>query len=245
MSKLNGKIAVVTGGSSGIGFAAAKQFADEGARVFITGRRQAELDASVAAIGHGATAIQTDVSKLADLDTLFARVQAEAGRIDVLMLNAAFAEFLPIGELTEEHYEATFNTNVRANIFGLQKALPLLSKGSSVIITGSIAGNAGIPNFSVYGATKGALRSFVRSAIVDLKDRGIRVNVLSPGHTSTPALDRLVPVEFQEAALTSTVPSGRLGTPEDMAKAALYLASDDSSYVNGAELVVDGGVKQI
>jgi len=245
MSKLSGKVAVITGANSGIGFAAAKQFADEGAKVFITGRRQAELDKSAAAIGSAATAVQTDVTRLADLDTLYAQVEAEAGKIDVLMLNAAFAEFVPVGEITEEHYEATFNTNVRAIIFGLQKALPLLSRGASVIITGSIAGFSGIPNFSVYGATKGALRAFVRSAIVDLKDRGIRINVLSPGHTSTPALDRLVPVEFQESALTSTVPSGRLGTPEDMAKAALYLASDDSSYVNGAELVVDGGVKQI
>lgn len=245
MSKLNGKVAVVTGANSGIGFAAAKRFADEGARVFITGRRQAELDTSAAAIGPAATAVQTDVTRLADLDKLFAQVQADAGKIDVLMLNAAFAEFLPLGEITEEHYEASFNTNVRANIFGLQKALPLLSKGASVIITGSIAAAAGIPSFSVYGATKGALRAFVRSAIVDLKVRGIRVNVLSPGHTSTPALDRLVPVEYQEAALTSTVPSGRLGTPDDMASAALFLASEDSSYVNGAELVVDGGVKQI
>jgi NAD(P)-dependent dehydrogenase (short-subunit alcohol dehydrogenase family) len=245
MSKLNGKVAVVTGANSGIGFAAARRFADEGARVFITGRRQAELDTSAAAIGPAATAVQTDVTRLADLDKLFAQVQAEAGKIDVLMLNAAFAEFLPLGEITEEHYEASFNTNVRANIFGLQKALPLLSKGASVIITGSIAAAAGIPSFSVYGATKGALRAFVRSAIVDLKDRGIRVNVLSPGHTSTPALDRLIPVEHQEAALTSTVPSGRLGTPDDMASAALFLASGDSSYVNGAELVVDGGVKQI
>jgi NAD(P)-dependent dehydrogenase (short-subunit alcohol dehydrogenase family) len=245
MSKLNGKVAVVTGANSGIGFAAARRFADEGARVFITGRRQAELDTSAAAIGPAATAVQTDVTRLADLDKLFAQVQAEAGKIDVLMLNAAFAEFLPLGEITEEHYEASFNTNVRANIFGLQRALPLLSKGASVIITGSIAAAAGIPSFSVYGATKGALRAFVRSAIVDLKDRGIRVNVLSPGHTSTPALDRLIPVEHQEAALTSTVPSGRLGTPDDMASAALFLASGDSSYVNGAELVVDGGVKQI
>ncbi|QWT22190.1 SDR family oxidoreductase [Bacillus sp. NP157] len=245
MSRLNGKIAVVTGGNSGIGFASAKQFADEGARVYITGRRQAELDESVKKIGAAASAVQTDVTRLDDLDRLYDTIKADAGRIDVLMLNAAFGEFLPLGEITEEHYESTFNTNVRAVIFGLQKALPLLADGASVIITGSIAGFSGIPNFSVYGATKGALRAFVRSAIVDLKDRGIRVNVLSPGHTSTPALDRLVPVEYQEAALTSMVPAGRLGTPQDMANAALFLASADSSYVNGAELVVDGGVKQI
>ncbi|QDE39833.1 SDR family oxidoreductase [Luteibacter pinisoli] len=245
MSKLKGKVAVVTGGNSGIGLAVAKQFIEEGAKVYITGRRQAELDKAVAAIGPSAVAIQTDVSKLADLDKLFAQVKAEEGRIDVLMLNAAFGEFQTLGEITEDNYDAHFNTNVRANIFGLQKALPLLPKGASVIITGSIAGSSGIPNFSVYGATKGALRAFVRSAIVDLKDRGIRVNILAPGHTSTPALDRLVPVEYQDQALTSTVPSGRLGTPEDMAKAALFLASDDSSYVNGAELVVDGGVNQI
>lgn len=245
MSKLAGKVALVTGGSSGIGLASAKRFADEGARVFITGRRQSELDRAKALIGDSATVIQADVSSLSDIEKIYETVKQQAGRIDVLMLNAAFAEFVPVGEITPEHFETTFNTNVRAVVFGLQGALPLLSSGSSVVITGSIAATSGIPNFSIYGATKAALRAFVRSAIIDLKGRGIRVNVLVPGHTSTPALDRLIPVEHQEAALVSTVPLGRLGTPEDMSKAALFLASDDSSYVNGAELQVDGGVNQI
>jgi len=245
MSRLAGKVAVVTGANSGIGYAAARRFAEEGAKVYITGRRAQELETARASIRHNVIAVQSDVTDFNELDRLFEQVGRESGRLDVLMLNAAFAEFTHLAEMTEEHFDATFDTNVRATVFGLQKALPVLRDGASVIITGSISSTVAAPNFSAYGASKGALRSFARYAMVDLKDRRIRVNVLSPGHTRTPALDRLVPPEHQEAVLTSTVPLGRLGTPEDMANAALFLASDESSYVNGTEIIVDGGVVAI
>jgi NAD(P)-dependent dehydrogenase (short-subunit alcohol dehydrogenase family) len=244
MGKLAGKVAVITGGSSGIGLATAKRFASEGARVFITGRRLPELERARDEIGDAATVVQTDVSSLPALDALYATVREQAGHIDVLVLNAAFGEFKSIEEITEEHFEATFNTNVRAAVFGLQKALPLLAPGASVIIVGSIAGSSGMQNFSVYGATKGALRAFVRSVILDLKGRDIRVNVLSPGNTSTPALDRLVPIDMQDQLLTSAIPMGRIGTSDEMARAALFLATEESSYVHGAELFVDGGLIQ-
>src|SRR5882672_7504899 len=230
--KLEGKIAVVTGGSAGIGLGAAKRFAEEGARVFITGRRQSELDKAVAQIGSGATAIQGDASKLADIDRIYATVKEKAGRIDVLLVNAGFYEFAPFGEVTEEHFDNTFNTNVRGLLFAVQKALPLLSRGSSVIMTGSIASSMGIPSFSVYNATKAAVRSFARSWILDLKGRGIRINVLSPGHTATPGLSVLLDDEKQ-AGLIERIPLGRMGTPEDLGKAALFLASDDSDYITG------------
>lgn len=240
--RLAGKIAVITGGSSGIGLGTAKRFAKEGALVFITGRRQAELDKAVTEIGHSATAIQADVSKLSDLDKIVNTVKKQAGHIDILMLNAAFGEFQALGEITEEHYNDTFNTNVRGVIFGLQKALPILSKGASVIVTGSVAANRAIPRFSIYSGTKGALHALVRAWSVELADRGIRVNTLVPGSISTPALDRLVPVEHQKAAFLSKAPlPRRLGTPEDMAAAALFLASDESEFVNGSEFLSDGG----
>jgi NAD(P)-dependent dehydrogenase (short-subunit alcohol dehydrogenase family) len=241
--KLEGKIAVVTGGSAGIGLGTAKRFAEEGAQVFITGRRQSELDKAVAAIGSNATAIQGDASKLADIDRIYAKVKELAGRIDVLFVNAGFYEFGTFGEITEEHFDKTFNTNVRGLLFAVQKALPLLSKGASVILTGSIASSIGIPSFSVYNATKAAVRSFARSWILDLRGRGIRVNVLSPGHISTPGLDVLLD-EKEQAGLVAKIPLDRIGTPDDIARTAVFLASDDSAYVTGVELMVDGGVAQ-
>ena len=241
--KLEGKIAVVTGGSAGIGLGTAKRFAEEGARVFITGRRPSELDKAVAAIGSTATAIQGDTSKLADIDRIYATVKEVAGRIDVLFVNAGVYELGTLGEITEAHFDKTFNTNVRGLVFAVQKALPLLSKGASVILTGSIASSIGIPSFSVYNATKAAVRSFARSWILDLKGSGIRVNVLSPGYISTPGLDVLLD-EKEQAGLVAKVPLDRIGTPDDIARAAVFLASDDSAYVNGVELMVDGGAAQ-
>jgi NAD(P)-dependent dehydrogenase (short-subunit alcohol dehydrogenase family) len=241
--KLAGKIAVVIGASAGIGLGAAKRFAAEGAQVFITGRRQTELDKAVAEISGNATAVQGDVSNLADIDRLYATVKAKAGRIDVLFVNAGFYEFGTFGEITAEHFDKTFNTNVRGLLFAVQKALPLLSKGSSVILTGSIASIKGFPSLSVYNATKAAVRSFARSWIVDLKGRDIRVNVLSPGHIDTPGLSNLM-TDAQQADAVATVPLERLGTPDDLGKAAVFLASDDSSYVNGVEFFVDGGIAQ-
>jgi NAD(P)-dependent dehydrogenase (short-subunit alcohol dehydrogenase family) len=242
--KLEGKIAVVTGGSAGIGLGAAKRFAEEGARVFITGRDKSRLNEAVAAIGHGAIGIQGDASKLADLDRIYTTVGDETGRIDVLFANAGFYEHGSFGEVTEEHFDKTFNTNVRGVLFTIQKALPLLGRGASVILTGSIASIKGIPSMGVYDATKAAVRSFARSWIVDLKGRDIRVNVLSPGHIETPGLSKLLD-QHQKDQVAGTVPLGRLGTADDMGKVALFLASDDSSYVNGIELFADGGAAQI
>jgi NAD(P)-dependent dehydrogenase (short-subunit alcohol dehydrogenase family) len=241
--KLAGKVAVITGGSAGIGLGIAKHFAEEGARVFITGRRQSELDKAVAAIGGNATAIQGDTSKLADIDRIYATVKENARRIDVLVANAGVYEFGTLGEITEAHFDKTFNTNVRGMLFTVQQALPLLSKDSSVIMTGSIASSIGIPSFSVYNATKAAVRSFARSWILDLKGRGIRVNVLSPGHIVTPGLDVLLD-DKEQAKLLDRIPLNRMGTPDDLGKAAVFLASDDSAYVTGIELTVDGGVAQ-
>jgi len=241
--KLEGKVAVITGGSAGIGLGAAKRFAEEGAQVFITGRRQSELDKAVAEIGGNATAIRADASNVADIDRIYEVVKAKAGRIDVLFANVGIYEFGTFGEITEEHFDKTFNTNVRGLLFTVQKALPLLSAGSSVIMTGSIASIKGSPAFSVYNATKAAIRSFARSWIVDLKGRDIRINVLSPGHTQTPGLSVLLDEAVRDA-MNANVPLGRLGTPDDLAKAAVFLASDDSSYITGIELFVDGGLAQ-
>lgn len=242
--KLNGKVALVTGASAGIGLAAAKRYAAEGAQVFITGRRQAELDKAVAEIGHGAVGIQGDVASLADLDRIYSTIQAKAGRIDVLFANAGVYELGKFGEITEQHFDQIFNVNVRGLLFTVQKALPLLPDGASVILTGSIASLKGFEAFSVYNATKAAVRSFARSWIVDLKPRGIRINVLAPGHTQTPGLDVLVDDEVKKA-MTANTPLNRMGTAEDMANAALFLASSDSSFISGIELFVDGGVAQI
>jgi NAD(P)-dependent dehydrogenase (short-subunit alcohol dehydrogenase family) len=241
--KLDGKVAVITGGSAGIGLGTAKRFAAEGARVYITGRRQTELDKAVAEMGSAATAIRADASKLADIDRVYDIVKKQVGHIDILFANAGFYEFGKLGEITEEHFDNTFNTNVRGLLFLVQKALPLLRSGSSVILNGSIASLKGIPSFSVYDATKAAVRSFARGWIVDLKGRGIRINVLSPGHTDTPGLATLL-TNDQKQGIATTIPLERLGTADDLARAAVFLASDDSAYVNGVELFVDGGVAQ-
>jgi NAD(P)-dependent dehydrogenase (short-subunit alcohol dehydrogenase family) len=242
-NRLDGKVAVVTGGSAGIGLGIAKALAKDGAHVVIAGRRQAELDKAVTEIGHGAMAVQADAASLADIDRLCAAVKAKHGRIDVLMLNAGFYEFKKFGDITEEHFDKTYNMNVKGTLFAFQKALPLLTKGASVVLTGSIAGSIGIPNMSVYSSTKAALRNLVRGWILDTKDLGIRINVLSPGHTLTPGLSSLIPEEAQ-AGIVATIPLGRLGRPEDLGKAAVFLASDDSAYITGVELDVDGGVAQ-
>jgi NAD(P)-dependent dehydrogenase (short-subunit alcohol dehydrogenase family) len=243
-SKLEGKVALVTGGSVGIGLGIARRFAQEGARVFITGRRQAELDKAVAAIDRTAIAIRGDTSKLADLDRIYATIKQEAGRIDVLAANAGVYEFGTFGEITEEHFDKTFNTNVRGLLFAVQKALPLLGKGSSVILTGSMVSIKGFASCTVYNASKAAVRSFARTWIVDLKGRDIRINVLSPGYTETPGLSQFLTDE-QKASVVATVPLGRIGMPDDLAKAAVFLASDDSAYITGIELFVDGGAVQI
>jgi NAD(P)-dependent dehydrogenase (short-subunit alcohol dehydrogenase family) len=242
--KLAGKVAVVTGGSAGIGLGIAEHFAAEGARVFITGRHRAELDKAVATIGGNAAAIQGDTTNLADLDRVYATVETQAGQIDVLAANAGVYEFAALGEITEEHFDRTFNTNVRGLLFAVQKALPLLTIGSSVILTGSMVSIKGFPACSVYNASKAAIRSFARGWIVDLKGRDIRVNVLSPGYTATPGLSHFMTDE-QKAEVVASVPLGRIGTPDDLGKAAVFLASDDSAYVNGVELFVDGGAAQI
>jgi len=242
--KLEDKVALVTGGSAGIGRVIGKHFAEEGARVFIVGRRQSQLDEAAAAIGGDAEAIQGDISNLADLDRIYATVEARAGRIDVLAVNAGVYEFATLGEITEEQFDRTFNTDVRGVLFTVQKALPLLSKGSSVILTGSMVSIKGFASCSVYNAAKAAVRSFARTWIVDLKGRDIRVNVLSPGYTDTPGLSHFV-TDQEKAAMVASVPLARIGTPDDLGKAAVFLASDDSAYVTGIELFVDGGAAQI
>jgi NAD(P)-dependent dehydrogenase (short-subunit alcohol dehydrogenase family) len=247
MGKLEGKVAVVTGGNSGIGLASARRFAAEGAFVYLTGRRQDELDAAVAGIDGNVVGVRGDIARMEDLDALFDRVRAEKGRIDVLFANAGLGEFKPLGEVTEEHFDRTFNVNVKGTLFTVQKALPLMGEGGSIILTGSTAGSTGAPAFSVYGATKAAVRSFARNWILDLKDSGIRVNILSPGPIATPGAYGLVPDSERDQfhqLLQSSVPLGRVGQPDEVAAAALFLASDESSFVNGAELFVDGGAAQ-
>ena len=248
--KLEGKIAVVTGGSSGIGLATAKRFSSEGAQVVITGRRKTELDAAVHEIGAGAAGVRVDSSKLADLDRLYDKVKAEMGRIDILFVNAGGGSMLPLGQITEEQFDDTFGRNVKGVLFTVQKALPLLADGASVILTGSTAASSGTAAFSVYAASKAAVRSFSRNWILDLEDRRIRINTLSPGSTRTPGLVGLAGPDAarQEAmldAMAATIPLGRIGDPDEVAKAAVFLASDDSSFVTGTELFVDGGQAQI
>ena len=243
-SKLAGKVALVSGGSAGIGLGIAKRFAQEGARVFIVGRRQSQLDEAVAVIGGDAAAVQGDISNLADLDRICATIKTQAGRLDVLAVNAGVYEFGKLGEITEEQFDKTFNTDVRGVLFTVQKALPLLTGGSSVILTGSMVSIKGFASCSVYNASKAAVRSFARTWIVDLKGRDIRINVLSPGYTDTPGLSHFV-TDQEKAAMVASVPLGRLGTPDDLGKAAVFLASDDSAYITGIELFVDGGAAQI
>ncbi|WP_322046494.1 glucose 1-dehydrogenase [Paraburkholderia sp. J67] len=251
--RLDNKIALVTGATSGIGLASARRFAAEGAHVYITGRRPAELEAAVKSIteaGGSATGVRVDSSKPVELDALYAQIREEQGRLDVLFANAGGGSMLPLGDVTEAHFDDTFDRNVKGVLFTVQKALPLLSKGASVILTGSTAGSGGTAAFSVYSASKAAVRNFARSWILDLKDRQIRVNTLSPGATRTPGLlDLAGPDAAQQQGLAdylaSQIPLGRLGEPEEIANAALFLASDESSFVNGTELFVDGGQQQV
>ncbi|MRX08451.1 SDR family oxidoreductase [Pseudoduganella sp. FT25W] len=248
--KLANKIALVTGGTTGIGFATAQRFAAEGATVIITGRREAELQAAAEAIGHGATGLRIDSTSMADLDRLYATIEQRHGRLDVLFANAGGGTMLPLGAITEEHYHDTFDRNVKALLFTVQKAIPLLSKGASVILTGSTAATMGTPAFSVYAASKAAVRSFARNWILDLKDRGVRVNTIVPGPVRTPGLvDLAGPDAAQQQGLldylATQVPMGRVGEASEIASAVTFLASDDASFVNGAELFVDGGQAQV
>lgn len=246
--QLAGKIALVTGGSTGIGLATARELAGQGARVYITGRRQEELDAAVAAIGASATGIRADASNLAELDKVYAAIAQQSGHLDILFANAGGGDMLPLGAITEEHFDRIFGTNVRGMLFTVQKALPLLTDGASVILTGSTVSVKGTASFSVYSASKAAVRNFARSWALDLKDRGIRVNVVSPGPVRTPGLGGLVPEEHRQGlfdALASQVPLGRLGEPEEVGKAVAFLASDAASFINATELFVDGGMAQI
>src|ERR1700736_19932 len=241
MSRLEGKVAVITGGSSGIGLATAQRFVQEGAYVFITGRRQSELDKAKALIGDGVTTVAGDASKSADLDKLFATVLEEKGALDILVANSGRVEPEELGKITEENFDATFDLNARATLFTVQKALPLIRTGGSVILVGSIAGYVGVPGYSTYSATKAALRSYTRTWTREFNDRGIRFNTLSPGPIDTPMLDR----QPDKAQFAAAVPLNRLGRPEEIAAAALFLASDDSSFVAGVELSVDGGMAQV
>jgi len=249
MGKLDGKIALITGGNSGIGLATAKQFVSEGAYVFITGRRDAELAAAVKEIGKNVTGVQGDVANLNDLDRLFAQIKREKGKLDIVFANAGVAKYAPFGTITEEFYDWTFDINVKGLLFTVQKALPLLPDGASIILNASIVASKGLPANSVYSATKAAIRSFARTWTTDLKARRIRVNAVSPGAIDTPGLSGLVgssEIGQQRLQMISTgVPLGRLGTPDEIAKAVVFLASDDASYVTGTELFVDGGFAQV
>jgi NAD(P)-dependent dehydrogenase (short-subunit alcohol dehydrogenase family) len=248
--KFESKVVVVTGGTSGIGFATAARFAADGASVFITGRRQKELDAAVKAIGGRVVGVRADISQLADIDRLYDAVQERHSHIDVLFANAGGGSMLPLGTITEEHYEDIFGRNVKGVIFTVQKALPLLRDGASVILTGSTAGTVGTAAFSVYGASKAAVRNLARSWTLDLKGRGIRVNVVSPGPVKTPGLLGLVGPDTNQQQglldyLSTRVPLGRVANPDEIASVVLFLASDESSYVAGAEFFVDGGEAQV
>lgn len=250
MSKLSGKIALVTGGSSGLGLATAKRFISEGAYVFISGRRQADLDAAVKELGPNVAGIRGDISSLADLDYLFAVIKEQKGRLDILFANAGLGEFAPLGQITEAHFDKTFGINVKGTLFTVQKALPLMPDGAAIVVNGSMVSIKGMPAFGVYAATKAALRSFARTWAVDLKDRRIRVNVVSPGTVVTPAYKSELGLSDQQieaftAQAAAVTPLGRAGTPDEIAKAVVFLASDDSSYINGVELFVDGGAAQI
>jgi len=247
--KLEGKIAVITGANSGMGLATAKRFVAEGAKVVITGRRQKELDEAVKEIGNGAIGVQGDVAKMADLDRLYATVKAKYGAIDILFANAGLGTFAPLGHVTEENFDLQFNVNVKGLFFTVQKALPLMKDGGSIILNASIAASKGMQAMSVYSATKAAVRSFARTWTADLKDRKIRVNAISPGPIATPIFGKMGLSEEQQqefgANIIERVPMGRLGNPDEIASAVLFLASGDSSYVTGIELTVDGGTAQV
>jgi NAD(P)-dependent dehydrogenase (short-subunit alcohol dehydrogenase family) len=249
MGKLEGKISLITGGNSGIGLATAKRFVNEGAYVFITGRREPELAAAVKEIGRNVTGVQGNVSNLADLDRLFAQIKREKGKLDILFANAGVARYAPLGTITEEFYDSIFNINVKGLLFTVQKALPLLPDGASIILNASIVASKGFAANSVYSATKAAVRSFARTWTTDLKDRRIRVNAVSPGSTDTPGLSDLLASsevgEERKKMIANTVPLGRFGTPDEIAKAVVFLASHDSSYITGTELFVDGGIAQV
>jgi NAD(P)-dependent dehydrogenase (short-subunit alcohol dehydrogenase family) len=243
MNKLNGKVAVITGGTSGMGLATAKRFIEEGAHVFIMGRRREELEAAAASLGAHATGVQGDIAKLADLDRLYESVKRTKGRLDVLFANAGVGEVIPSSAITEQHFDRTFDVNVKGTLFTVLKALPLLSDGASVILTGSIASVKGLPGFAVYSASKAAIRSFARTWAAELKDRKIRTNVISPGTIDTPILGPMPKTAIDQ--IVAGIPMGRMGTPDEIAKAAVFLASDDASFVTGIELFVDGGTAQI
>jgi NAD(P)-dependent dehydrogenase (short-subunit alcohol dehydrogenase family) len=249
MSKLTGKVAVITGGSSGIGLATATQFVQEGAHVYITGRRQSELDKAKAEIGRNVVTVQGDIANLDDLDTLYRRIVADGRKIDIVVANAGFVEFGFLASATPEHFDKTFNINARGTFFTVQKALPLMNDGGSIVLVASCVHLKGIPQYTVYGATKAAVRSFTRSWAAELKDRRIRVNTLSPGATETPMIDgQFATKQESDGArkmFSGLIPLGRLGRAEELASAALFLASDASSYVTGADLVVDGGWTQV
>jgi NAD(P)-dependent dehydrogenase (short-subunit alcohol dehydrogenase family) len=243
MGKLQGKIAIITGGTSGIGLATAKRFVAEGAHVFIMGRRRAELDAAVKQIGGKVTGVQGDIAKLADLDRLYQKVKETEGQIDVVFANAGVGEVVPFGAVSTEHFDQTFNVNVRGTLFTVQKALPMLRDGGSIILTGSIASVKGLPGFGVYSASKAAIRSLVRTWTLELKDRKIRANVISPGTIDTPIVAGMPKEAIDQ--IVSSIPMGRMGEADEIANAALFLASDDSTFVTGIELFVDGGTAQI
>jgi len=247
--RLEGKVALITGGNSGIGLATAKQFVNEGAYVYISGRRDTELAAAVKEIGENVTGIQGDVSNLGDLDRLFAQIKRENGKLDIVFANAGVATYAAFGKITEGHFDSIFGINVKGLLFTVQKALPLLPDGASIILNASVVASKGLPANSVYSATKAAIRSFARTWTTDLKDRRIRVNAVSPGPIDTPGLNNLVAStgagEQRLKAISSNVPLGRLGTPDEIAKAVVFLASEDSSYITGTELFVDGGFAQV
>ncbi|MEA2541718.1 MAG: hypothetical protein QOH35_3084 [Acidobacteriaceae bacterium] len=249
MNKLEGKIALITGGNSGIGLATAKQFVNEGAHVFITGRRDPELAAAVNEIGRNVTAVQGDVSNFGDLDRLFAQIKREQGKLDIVFANAGMAKYAALGKITEELYDLTFDINVKGLLFTVQKALPLLPDGASIILNASIVASKGLSSNSVYSATKAAVRSFARTWTTDLKARRIRVNAVSPGSTDTPGLSHLLASgeagQERLKMISNTVPLGRLGRPDEIAKVVVFIASDDSSYITGTELFVDGGFAQV
>jgi len=249
LGKLDGRVALVTGGNSGIGLATAQEFAAEGAYVFITGRREAELAAAVKEIGRNVTGIRADVSNCGDLDQLFSRIKNEKGKLDIVFANAGVAKYAALGHITEELYDSIFDVNVKGVLFTVQKALPLIPEGGSIILNASIVGSKGLPANSVYSATKAAVRSFARTWTTDLRDRHIRVNVVSPGSTDTPGLSELFGSsevgQQRLKMISSLVPLGRLAKPKEIARAVVFLASDDSSYITGTELFVDGGFAQV